>query len=286
MLDDLRSLIAELERDGGLEEPGRLRERSEALDQLEGYVLDPPGPASGAEAEIRAGLYSRARAIYARLEVLNGELYEAIRNDIRHGAGADRLLEWAPAIGQAGDGYDYLDVLVNGVLQFAQPGAEIAEPAAEMVFYQPTPARHIFELIAHAGLSERDILLDLGSGMGHVPLLAAICTGAETSGVELEAAYVECARRSARELNLNNVGFIHQDARAADLSRATLFYLYTPFSGTILRDVLAALRHEAARREIRICTYGPCTPTVAEERWLEPDGPLQPDRIAVFHPRR
>jgi tRNA A58 N-methylase Trm61 len=155
-----------------------------------------------------------------------------------------------------------------------------------MVFYQPTPARHIFALIARAGLSERDILLDLGSGMGHVPLITAICTGAQTIGIELEAAYVECARRSARELNLNNVRFIQQDARAADLSRATLFYLYTPFSGTILRDVLAALRHEAARREIRICTYGPCTPTIAEERWLAPDGPPQTDRITVFHPRR
>jgi hypothetical protein len=286
MLDDLHSLIAELERDDALEEPGRLRERIEALDQLEGYGLESLGQAGGAEAEIRARLYSRARAIYARLEALNGEFYTAIRRDIQRGAGAARLLEWAPAIGQAGDGYDHLDVLVNGVLQLAQPGAEIAEPAAEMVFYQPTPARHIFELIARAGLSERDILLDLGSGMGHVPLVTAICTGAQTIGVELEAAYVDCARRSARELNLNNVSFVQQDARAADLSRASLFYLYTPFSGTILRDVLAALRHEAARREIRICTYGPCTPTVAEERWLEPDGPPQTDRIAVFQPRR
>jgi hypothetical protein len=286
MLDDLHTLIAELERDRWLEEPDRLRERITALDQLEIYVLDTPGQAAGAEAEIRAGLYGQARRIYARLEALNGELYTTIRRDIQRGAGAARLLEWAPALGQTGDGYDELDVLINGVLQFAQPSAEIAGPAAEMVFYQPTPARHIFELIARAGLSERDILVDLGSGMGHVPLITAICTGARTSGIELEAAYVECARRCARELNLDNVTFIQQDARAADLSGATLFYLYTPFSGTILRDVLAALRHEAARREIRICTYGPCTPTIAEERWLEPDGPPQTDRITVFHPRR
>ena len=285
MLDDLHTLIAELERDGGLEDPARLRERIEALDQLEGWVLDSPGQAGGDAAEIRARLYGQARAMYARLEALNGELYAAIRRDIQCGAGPARLLEWAPATGQAGDGYDYLDVLVNGVLQLAQPSAEIAGPAAEMVFYQPTPARHIFELIARTGLSERDILVDLGSGMGHVPLITAICTVAQTIGIELEAAYVEPARRSARELNLNNVAFIRQDARSADLSSATLFYLYTPFSGTILRDVLAALRHEAARREIRICTYGPCTPTIAEERWLAPDGPPHIDRITVFHPR-
>jgi len=49
--------------------------------------------------------------------------------------------------------------------------------------------------------------------------------------------------------------------------------------------VLDSLRREAARREIRICTYGPCTPTVAEERWLEVVGPLEPERVAIFRSR-
>jgi hypothetical protein len=61
-----------------------------------------------------------------------------------------------------------------------------------------------------------------------------------------------------------------------------VFYLYTPFSGTILRAVLDSLRREAASRPIRICTFGPCTPTIAEEQWLEPTGALDTDRIAVF----
>lgn len=280
----LETFIAELERDRSLFEPHRLFLRIEALERLEAYGLDQPDD-GWAASRIGAGLYSRARAMYGRLEALNGELYEAIRSDIRRGAGADRLLAWAPGPGATGEGYDELDALVGGVLRLAPPAAEVAGPADEMVFYQPTPARHIFELIARAELGVGDTLLDLGSGLGHVPLLAAICTGARTIGIELEPAYVASARSGASDLNLNTVTFIQADARAADWSAANVFYLYTPFTGTILRDVLAALRHEAARREIRICTYGPCTPAIAQAGWLAADGPPRIDRITVFRPR-
>jgi hypothetical protein len=130
-----------------------------------------------------------------------------------------------------------------------------------MVSYQPTPARHIFDLIGRAAFTERDCLIDLGSGLGHVTLTASICSKASCSGIELEPSYVACARKSARSLNLNNVRFMQGDARAADLSDGTLFYLYTPFTGTILQDVLKSLRHEAASREIRICMFGTCMAT-------------------------
>ena len=44
----------------------------------------------------------------------------------------------------------------------------------EMVAYQPTPARHAFDMIGRAGLREGDVLFDLGAGLGHVSMLAAI----------------------------------------------------------------------------------------------------------------
>lgn len=96
--------------------------------------------------------------------------------------------------------------------------------------------------------------------------MTSICTSASCTGIELEPSYVDSARKSARSLNLNNVRFIQGDARAVDLSDGTVFYLYTPFIGAILRDVLNSLRREAAKREIRICTFGPCTRVVAEEQ--------------------
>jgi hypothetical protein len=283
--DVLVSLIGELERDRSLGEPRHLRQRIEALDDLDAYF---PGGPNGQP--IGTALHRRARAIYAAFESVNCNLYEAIRRDIQRGAGGGRLLEWIPDGNGSANlvncrGYDYLDELICGVLQFEEPSAEVARLESEMVAYQPTPARHIFDLIGRTALTERDALIDLGSGLGHVALMASICSSARCTGIELEASYVDCARKSARSLNLNNVRFIQSDVRAADLSDGAVFYLYTPFIGSILREVLNALRQEAVRREIRICTFGPCTRVVAEERWLSVIGALETDRIAVFRSR-
>ena len=275
-------LIGRLEQDRSLDEPRHLRQRVEALDDLDACL--PDGQPIGTD------LLHRARAIYAELASINFRLYEAIRQDIQGGAGGGRLLEWMPDWNGAANlmncrGYDYLDELISGVLQFEEPSTEVVQLESEMVSYQPTPARHIFDLIGRTALTERDFLIDLGSGLGHVTLMASICTSASCTGIELEPSYVDCARKSARSLNLNNVRFIEVDAREADLSGGTVFYLYTPFIGTILRDVLNSLRHEAVKREIRICTFGPCTRFVAEEQWLSVIGALDADRIAIFRSR-
>ncbi|WP_246373578.1 class I SAM-dependent methyltransferase [Tunturiibacter gelidoferens] len=225
---------------------------------------------------------------------MNCELYEAIRCEIQRRERPETLLRWIDASPEmeevpgpgnkpgGGMGYDYLDELVSGVFQFEEPGAEDVRREAEMVFYQPTPVRHIFNLMGLTALDETDVLVDLGSGLGHVPLLVSACTGAGGIGIELEASYAQRARECAQRLNLNKVTFLEEDARVADLSIGTVFYLYTPFVGSILSDVLKRLRREAATRRIRVCTYGPCTSVVAEERWLEAAAAPETDRIALF----
>ncbi|HEY6374042.1 MAG TPA: methyltransferase domain-containing protein [Edaphobacter sp.] len=293
MMRALQSLIGELEQDCSLKQPDHLRHRIEALDRLDAYLLDEQFDGQSPNHTI-AEIYPRAKALYTKLELVNFELYQAIRYEIQRATGPYELLQrLANQSGQRedtigptdGEGYDYLDELVSGVLQFEKPANGIVQLPAEMVFYQPTPARHIFDLLHLTALNEQDVLIDLGSGLGHVPLLATICTGAHSIGIELETAYVHCARQSAQALNLSNAEFIQQDARSADLSSGTVFYLYTPFIGTILRTVLDSLRHEAANRQIRICTFGPCTAIIAEEQWLEALGPVEAHRIAIFSSR-
>lgn len=269
-------LIEESEQDRSIEEPRNLRQRVEALDDLDLYRADEQG--------IGEALHKRARDIRAKLDSASFGLYESVRQNIQRGAGGSALLEWMPdaASLRSGSGYDYLDDLVSGVLRFEEPSAEAAKLESEMVAYQPTPARHIFDLVSRTALTERDVLIDLGSGLGHVTLVASICTNASCTGIELEPAFVDCARKSARSLTLNNARFMRGDVRTADLSEGTAFYLYTPFTGAILRDVLSSLRNEAEKREIRICTFGPCTRVVAQEQWLTAIGRVETDRIAIF----
>jgi hypothetical protein len=280
-MNTLRRLIIELEQDTSLDVPDRLRQRVEALDRLDAYF--PGGLGIGVD---DADLARGALAIQARLEAVNHGLYDALRQDIQQGNGPHSMQPWSRVSDRPdGEGYDYLDELLSGLLQLEPPDDAGVKVAAEMVFYQPTPARHIFDLIDRAAIDACDVLIDLGSGLGHVPILTSLCTGALSIGVELEAAYVDCARRSAEALHLSAATFVRQDARLTDLSQGTVFYLYTPFQGTIMRAVLDALRREAVRRAIRVCTFGPCTPTVAQEPWLVSAEPVKIDRIAVFRSR-
>src|SRR5262249_21005112 len=177
-------LVANLEEDRLLLEPQDLRRRIQALDELEG-LLSHGG-------SITPALRRRAARLQCVLEARNSSLYSAIRRKIQRGEGEGGLTER----GVPGDsaraaavwlrkegGYDYLDDLIAGVLMLEEPetGAVPLEP--EMVPYQPTPARQVFDFIERAALTEKDVLIDLGSGLGHVTLLAAICTRAECVGI-------------------------------------------------------------------------------------------------------
>ena len=115
-----------------------------------------------------------------------------------------------------------------------------------------------------------------------MPLLVSMLTGVRSLGIEVQAPYVASARECAESLDLSRVQFHHQDTRAADLSGGTVFYLYSPFKGSILVDVLERLRRESAQRPIRICTLGPCTSIVAKEPWLHAGALPNQEEICVF----
>jgi hypothetical protein len=221
-------------------------------------------------------------ALAAQLESENLQLFETLRNQIKQGTRPQILR--APD-SPSGQSYDYLDELILGILQYEDP-SDALNLDPEIVPYQPTPARHILDLLARTQLTSADVLIDLGSGLGQVALLTSICTEAQAIGIELDPAYVHCATQAARSLNLTRVNFLQQDARQSNLSRGTVFYLYTPFRGEILRTVLDKLRQESKTRNIQICTFGPCTPIIAREPWLEPTAPTDEDHIAIFHPSR
>jgi hypothetical protein len=278
---DLNRLIAELEADSSLVEPNRLRKRIEVHDELDALC----GDADSMPTE--TDLYERTRAIRALLEGANAAIYQAIRSEVQRGARPHGLRRWIQVCASKGTpprglGYDDLDELISGVLQLREPGNAPVHPGPEEVFYQPTPVRHILQMIEVSGLSEADVLVDLGSGLGHVPLLASILTRARSIGIEAEAAYVASARECAESLGLSPVTFVQQDARDADLSTGTVFYLYTPFTGALLQSVLDKLRKEGGKRDIRVCTLGPCTLVVAKEPWLRESAPPNADRIACF----
>jgi Histone methylation protein DOT1 len=283
----LQNFPGDLGIDSSLFEPAQVRERLDALDDLDARFGDFQAEEfMGDEGQIP----NHARALHARLEAVNTVVYKSIRSEIVRGAPPQTLLLWiqasAPRVETApGLGYDHRDEVVSGVLQLREPSEPRPHPVPEMVFYQPTPVRHILHLIRASALSKSDVFVDLGSGLGHVALLTSMLTGARSFGIEVEAAYVTSAQECAQSLRLSRVRFIREDARAADLSGGTVFYLYSPFTGSILADVLDRLRKESTSRPIKICALGPCTCTLAKESWLKPIALPDPKQITVFQRR-
>lgn len=247
-----------------------LRERIAQLDRLEEERLDRP-----ADAAVRQAI--------ADVEALNHASYQSIRRAIIRGDGSDALRPWLESSNDASPAYDYRDALISGVLQLPEPQGEIGELEKDMVFYQPTPARRIFDLLELCQLGKDDMLIDLGSGLGHVSLLTAICTPARSIGIEQERAYVQSASDAAAALGLERATFACQDVRDADFGDGTVFYLYTPVTGGLLEQVMAKLEYEASRRPIRVVSLGPCTAMLAELAWLRATSQPQEHRIALFH---
>jgi SAM-dependent methyltransferase len=172
--------------------------------------------------------------------------------------------------------------LVSGIFQLREPAEPAFQRYPEMMPYQPTPVRHILHLIAASALSEHDLFVDIGSGLGHVPLLVSMLTGARSLGIEVQPASVAIAQQCAQNLHLSRVRFVAEDARVTDLSSGTVFYLYSPFTGSILCEVLNTLRLESTRRSIKVCSLGPCTGIVANEPWLKARALPHLGRITVF----
>jgi hypothetical protein len=288
---DLQDFLCDLEDDPCLFQAERLQERLIALDKLDAEFGDFDSEALATQAN--SDTRDRAKALRIRLEAANAELYQSVRSEIVRSGQPRALLQWLKTSASQyesgsplpGMGFDWQDELVSGILQFSEPGELDRYRQPEMVPFQPTPVRHILDLIDASLLSEDDVFVDLGSGLGHVPLLVSMLAGVRSIGIEVQAAYVASAQECAQSLRLSRVQFVAADARTADLSIGTVFYLYSPFRGSILADMLNLLRSESTRRSIKICSLGPCTSRVANETWLKTSSQPSPGRIAVFSSR-
>jgi len=286
-LYDLRQFLDGV-GDAHLLQPKRLTMRLNILDKLDAIVgdLDTLDLKSFFDPEV----ILRAELLKSQLEEANESLYEVAHDEIVLTGKSPALDRWLAEavddeeteIRQPGLGFDLLDEIVSGVLQFRGPGDAGFLPSPEMRAYQPTPARHILDLIEACRFSSDDVLVDLGSGLGHVPLLVGIQAGIRTLGVEVQPDHAASAQETAQRLNLSRVQFVAEDARRMDLSAGTVFYMFSPFTGSILSDVLDRLRRQSKTRQIRICALGPCTRILQEQTWLTAHQRSDTERIAVF----
>jgi len=281
VIHEIQADIESIEKNANLYGERNFESRLEALNELEFNVIDRIDgllQKVNLEKELTA-LKQHALQVKRRLEEIDDDLFQRIRTGIRMGGctGAtfkSLIAEYVAC--HANDSrqqdepdYDNLDMFIDGLLLNRALPLETKAREPEMLYYQQTPARIIFELVEKAHLTREDVFYDLGSGLGQVQIVANLLSGVTARGIEFEPAYCNYARVCAADLNLDCVEFINADARTADFSDGTVFFMYTPFEGGILQEVLKKLWGESQKRQIRLFTYGPCTLPVSRQGWLK-----------------
>jgi hypothetical protein len=90
-----------------------------------------------------------------------------------------------------------------------------------------TPMPAVDSMLSLAGVDADDVVYDLGSGDGRIPIRAATRHDARGVGIEIKPDLVETARRKAREAGVaDRVTFREGDLFEADLREATVVTLY------------------------------------------------------------
>src|SRR5688572_1350660 len=109
-----------------------------------------------------------------------------------------------------------------------------------------TPTRHNIAdaMLQLAGVTSGDVVYDLGSGDGRLPIIAAQKYGARGVGIEIDPNLVEMSWRIANEAEVaNRVSFVVGDLFTADLSQATVVTAYlSPRIMQLLEPKLRALK--------------------------------------------
>jgi len=180
----------------------------------------------------------RIRARAARAEIESGVL---------RGAALLELLLAMPL--------DERDVWLDLVLGIEELPSDVPDLPRGSVPYLPCGVEEILATVHEVPVRPDDELVDLGSGLGRVVILAHLLSGARASGVEIQEHLVRSARARCEDLALADVSFVHANAVDVELD-GSIFFLYAPFNGEMLRSVLRRIEEVARRKSIVVCAVG------------------------------
>ncbi len=134
------------------------------------------------------------------------------------------------------------------------------------VQFCPTPWAVVRQMLELAEVKPEDVVYDLGSGDGRIPILAAQEFGCRAVGIEHDLQLYRQSAEKVRNLGLaDRVQFINQDFFQADLRQATVvtLYLLSAVNGQLQERMASHLRAGS-----RVVALDYCVPGWKAERYL------------------
>ena len=136
----------------------------------------------------------------------------------------------------------------------AYPWAHVESPrlAAQetnLAPFVPTPQDVVDRMLELAGVTENDVVYDLGCGDGRIVITAARRFGARGVGVDIDPRRIAESNANAAQAGVQHlVRFVEQDAMTVDVSEATVVTLYLLSSSNAkLRPLLTSQLPAGAR---------------------------------------
>jgi SAM-dependent methyltransferase len=143
--------------------------------------------------------------------------------------------------------------LLTVVMAIASATSGLAQQAAPPrqpdVIFVPTPNDVVDAMLKLAKVTSSDVVYDLGSGDGRIPIAAAKTYGARGVGIDIDPERVREATENARSSGVaDKVTFRSEDLFTADISPASVVTLYLlpslnlKLAGKLMKDLKPGTR--------------------------------------------
>jgi predicted RNA methylase len=111
------------------------------------------------------------------------------------------------------------------------PASAQQAPAAPLrspdVIFVPTPQEVVDAMLKLAKVTKNDVIYDLGSGDGRIPITAARTYGARGVGIDIDPQRIKEATENLKTSGMGDrVRFLNQDLFTTNISEATVVTLY------------------------------------------------------------
>src|SRR6185369_3033690 len=95
------------------------------------------------------------------------------------------------------------------------------------VIFVPTPQEVVDAMLKLAKVTKNDVVYDLGSGDGRIPITAAKTYGARGVGIDIDPQRIKEAQENLKNSGVGDrVKFLNQDLFTSNISEATVVTLY------------------------------------------------------------
>jgi cyclopropane fatty-acyl-phospholipid synthase-like methyltransferase len=106
-------------------------------------------------------------------------------------------------------------------------GSQLQLPRQPDSVYAPTPQNVVDAMLKLAGVTSADVVYDLGSGDGRIPISAARDYGARGVGIDIDPLRIREANDNGNRAGVGAlVRFVQQDLFQANIAEATVVTLY------------------------------------------------------------